>query len=240
MNLKLFQFCCILLMLTSLFTVSAEEAKIRGAIYDHNLDPISKTVLTINSTPVQTRVSQFGGYHFIVPPGSYEIVATLTRNGITREIARDTITISSEGEFVKDLFIFPDFDMRTEFEETRFMRITAWLNEYYGMVIIGLSVLVFLFTGYYKVYARKKRKQMRTLDIEQRKEDESHTESQIEKDIVALLQKEPKGLSQKNIRKKFSCSEAKISLILKKLEEEDVIIRKKSGRSNTIHLVDIS
>ncbi len=234
-------FFCVFLSLISLQGV--ESAKIRGAIYDHELNPISKTVVTINSTPEQRRVSQYGGYHFIVSPGSYEIVATLTRNDITREIAREYIVIPSEGDYVKDLFLYDDFDMRSEFEETFFMRVTMWFNEYYGFIIllfVGLLFIWVAFNVYFRFFqVQKHHTQTEVGDTQDTISEiilEQTSDDIIEKKILSLLADSQKPLRQKDIRKKFPLSEAKISLVLRNMEEKGQIARLKKGRSNVISL----
>ena len=79
-----------LLLVCVILASAISGARIQGAIYDHNLEPIKKAIVTINSTPEQSYLSQYGGYHFVVDPGSYELTVTFTRNQITKEIARDT------------------------------------------------------------------------------------------------------------------------------------------------------
>ena len=73
----------LLFTLCLLLITPAFSAKITGAIYDHELSPITKSIITINTSPEQTKVSQYGGYHFLVEPGSYLITATYSKNEIT-------------------------------------------------------------------------------------------------------------------------------------------------------------
>jgi len=63
----------------------------------------------------------------------------------------------------------------------------------------------------------------------------SESEEDLEK-IIAFLKESGNRSTQKEIRKKFPSSEAKVSLMLTELESKGVIKRIKKGRSNVILL----
>ncbi|MFT4312729.1 MAG: hypothetical protein ACMXYF_05885 [Candidatus Woesearchaeota archaeon] len=247
---KILFFLCVFVLAFSAF-----GAKIEGVIYDHNLDPIQKAVVYINTTPEQMRVSQFGGYHFIVPPGSYEIWAEFTQNNITKEIARETIIIPREGEFVRDLFLFPDFDFQEEFSQT-------WL-ERHGFTLIWSTILVLALISIVSttlVFVQRRRKNstsffvtgpMTHIEDEQtianisfKSDHEPVVETTAQSalpdqammnKIISLLKKQ-QPLTQKQLRKSFTVSEAKMSLVISQMTEKGLVQKVRRGRSNVISL----
>jgi len=241
------------LLISVLCVIPADAARIRGAIYDNYYNPIEKSVVAINTTPQQIRVSNYGGYYFDVNPGVYEITVTLTKNGITREIARDRINISEEGDFQKDLFVYDDFDMVREFDDRLSLRVKRFFSdnlEFFIFILLALSVGALLFLGVYWYRGRLKHKIV-PLVIEQpsevlvvqtpstptvlvTQESPATVDDAIKKKILSLLASKP--LTQKDIRKEFSCSEAKISMVISELESEGLIQKKKQGRQNLISL----
>ncbi|UCE10167.1 MAG: MarR family transcriptional regulator [Candidatus Thorarchaeota archaeon] len=59
-----------------------------------------------------------------------------------------------------------------------------------------------------------------------------------EETILGLIRDKGGSCSQKELYTQLSISESKISLILRNLEERELVRRLRSGRENTVHLVD--
>lgn len=258
----------LLLILLCLLCASPVFAiKITGAIYDHDLSPIKKTIITINTSPEQTKVSQYGGYYFIVEPGTYQITATLSRNQITKEIASETITITENGEFARDLFVYPDLIIQEEFEDTITNRLQNFFAEN-GIVIgtvFGAIIILLLFTVFgtkyikllfkrelkeyiqeQKIKKQEKKEIPISKDVKENKgvkpliipqSIQEKTDKMIESKILKILEiKTDHICTQKEIRREFRLSEAKISLILTQMSEKRLIQKIKQGRRNMIQL----
>jgi uncharacterized membrane protein len=60
--------------------------------------------------------------------------------------------------------------------------------------------------------------------------------SDLAKDVLDFIKKENGRTTQKDIRKHFPSSEAKISLIISELEDNGIVKRIKKGRGNIIVL----
>jgi uncharacterized membrane protein len=277
--------CTILILLILIQTIFA--VKVSGAIYDHSLTPIQKVVISINTTPEQKMVSKYGGYHFIIEPGTYTIKATLTQNGVTKLIAEEKITITTknpDAEIIRDLFMFSDFNMAAEFKQPWYAKPMSFFRSPIPYITIIILILGLLF-----IHQKNKTKQKvkseqqnnnslknttNASDIEsmatnnqvesnlneettQSKKHNSQFEQtnqtavqfkeqpqlvkpltndeKLKKHIIQILS-EKQQTTQKYIRQQFPLSEAKISLILKELESDNIIQREKQGRSNILTL----
>ena len=64
----------------------------------------------------------------------------------------------------------------------------------------------------------------------------SKIEDFLSKDVIKFIKEEGGRVTQKDIRKKFPYSEAKISLIITELEKDNIVERIKKGRGNVIVL----
>ena len=84
-------------------------ATLHGTIYDLNLDPVNNTLVVINTVPSQQYLSKDGTYSFEVAKGNYILQAKA--NNLS---SKDTVTITAEGKFVFDLFLFTSFDEEDE------------------------------------------------------------------------------------------------------------------------------
>lgn len=186
-------------------------ATIHGTVYDISLDPIKNIIVEIDTHPSQRLVSKTGAYSFEVPLGEYTIKAIKTIN--SNPLTEEKITVSQkEGDYIVDLFIFPEFEEKPE--ETN-----------YWMYIIGIIILVVISFIFYKKF-KKRSKPI---------EEEKVQEGTIDK-IIKLLKENDGRMNQKELRKHFSLSEAKMSLLIAQLENEGKIEKIKKGRGNILIL----
>lgn len=202
-------------------------ATIHGTVYDDNLNVVKDVVVEVDSTPNQREVAKDGAYSFTLPQGAYTI--TVKSNGQTAE---EKVTIEKEGDYVLDLFFFPNLD-----EEESLMNETKDINlndEYFQestktrFVIIG--VVIFLVIAGILFYFLKKRKPKIRVGIEDVKE-EDETRKYLE-----FIKEHGGRITQKEIRKNFPISEAKISLIISELEHKGKLEKIRKGRGNVILL----
>jgi len=220
---------CLLLELT-FFT--ADAAIIHGTIYDLSLDKATDAVIEINTEPVQQYVSKSGNYSFTVLPGGYTIIAKQYSGREVISSAEENITVNVEGEFVIDLILFPSFEeeelllAESDFEiETEVIPVGtsyAWVA-----VLIACVIAFFLIL-------RMKGKELKIK--RERLEKEEALEADELKKVVEFIRKEGGRTTQKEVRKNFPQSEAKISLILTELEDKGRIRKIKKGRGNIIIL----
>lgn len=279
-------------LIISLIIPVASAAIVRGVIYDHNYNPLQKIVVTINTTPEQVKISTTGAYYFNVPSGSYSIIATLTKNNITKEIASQEVTVAESDDIVKDLLLYDDFDLEAEFLENWWTKTQDFIQERIEIfVILTLTIVVVICVMYGLSIYRKKilnnasenfnnaqssvastvpdglltemsstESEVSDVNIElihSAEEKPSNPETAVviaspqpiienksnddlmKEKISKLIAQTNGTLTQKDLRKEFSVSEAKISMVLSSMEADGAIKKVKKGRVNYLQLVGV-
>jgi len=210
---------CLFLFLFLLINIT-NAATIHGTIYSSELTKVSNVILEVDSTPKQRVVSSEGEYSFNLPDGTYTITA-ISYYDNEENTAEETITIEGEGDYIFDLFLFPnfedlddlDFDVLKDLEEPKTSN--WWI---YLIIILAVILLIVIFKFKPKVKEE-------TDEIEE-------TDEVLDK-IYNIIKKENR-ISQKELRKKTNLSEAKVSLIISQLVSENKIKKIKKGRSNIL------
>lgn len=221
----------ILLVLASTMVLAAT---IEGTIYDIELDTVKNAVVEINTAPKQAFVSKNGTYSFEVPLGDYIITARHEQG-----MAQEPVTIKDSGRYNIDLILFPDFSEEVELLEESELDIgTAYTEEpdyswYYLIVFIAaLGIFIAVVFSYKKRLESRLKQEITEIKKISEKED---LETDL-KELVAFIKKEGGRTTQKDIRKNFAQSEAKISLMISELEDKGKIKKIKKGRGNIITL----
>lgn len=219
-----------LLILLSL-TAFASAATIHGTVYDLELNKL-KAIIEINTQPQQKMLSVDGVYTFNVPVGNYAI-----KSYAGDLVAEENISIINEGDYILDLFLFPETDELDPLNDTDFNffgeskgKGLAWLLVLAGAFILAvIGILIYLF------WSRRKKE---PVHIESRVEskEELKVEDPLLKQVLEEIRKENGRITQKDLRRKFPMSEAKISLVLTELEHKGQIEKVKKGRGNVILL----
>jgi len=217
------------------FSPLVNAATIQGSVYDIFLEELDKAIVTVDTEPKQMAVSKDGAYSFEIPPGEYTISATYYGEDDTYEL-EENIRINEGGIYTLDLILIPTLgDVLNENDITDFGNFTdenLSLDEEkessnLGIIITIIALLIIiLYLHFAKGHFIK--------DL-----DESELKSETEEDLEKLLKfiKEQGGRStQKEIRKKFPSSEAKISLMITDLESRKLVKKIKKGRGNIIIL----
>ncbi len=210
-----------LLMLPSVLGVT-----IHGTVYDFGLSRLPDSVIEINSTPRQQVVAKDGSYSFSVPPGTYSLKA---RHEKSDSDVVENISAVADGDYVLDLILLPLLggDEELVMEEPDIMG--EFVTEKPAVHWL-LWVVVFIVLGYL-VYKISKKPQKVTEVVREIKEVAVVEELQK---ILEFIEKEGGRTTQKDIRKNFPYSEAKISLMIDDLEAKGLVKKVKKGRGNII------
>lgn len=199
-------------------------ATIYGSIYDTTFSVEKDVLVKINTSPAQKQLSKNGDYEFEVAPGNYKVTAEKFET-----YAEENITIVDDGIYVIDLFLFPVI------EEDPQLRDIYDLDIYQGednKADLNLIVLIVFLLGIAALaaIALNKKVQISLLqkDLDLGKKD-------LEK-VVRLLEKNNGRMTQKEMRKHFAKSEAKISLMIAELESMGKIKKVRKGRGNILIL----
>jgi uncharacterized membrane protein len=239
---KLITFILTILLLTSL----TSAATLKGNIYDSSLEVTTDSLVEINTEPSQKFLAKEGSYSFEVPQGEYTI--TVTKGLFSTS---EQLTVSSEGEFVYDLFLLEDFTEEDDlWKDTDIQLFTEVEDEeekqgyeWWRYLIAGVLILYLLGRlvrmrkkyGRLKVF-RKNFVKEKKKTVEEHKEEIASEPGYLDR-VVEIIKKQDGRISQKQLRKEMlDLSEAKISLILTELEHKGQIEKVKKGRGNVIIL----
>ncbi len=239
-----------------LLAAPALAATLHGSIYDIELNELTDVIVEVDSEPMQRQVAKDGQYSFELNPGQYTLTANYT-DGLSVYGVEETITISEEGDYTYDLFIFPEFDIDDEellgtqdlIELSNDVFVDKKIDWNLFLVLVVIAVLVVLVTAYFVVGHIKKRGEMQELEevdkLEATIKGESPPEQpkklvvepdQFVEDVLEVIRSEGGRTTQKEIRKHIPLSEAKISLIISELEHKKIVHKVKKGRGNIIIL----
>ena len=180
------------------------------------MDKASNVKITIDTTPIQYQISKDSDYSFEVPAGTYILKAEQYQYKEVIAEMQEEITVLEEGTYRLDLILFPVFEDFGE-DETDFIedaiiedKTKIW---FYFLILIPITLILFFLI-------KKKNK----------------PKEQIPEDLQDLYNfiKKQKRTTQKELRKQFPLSEAKVSLMVADLEQRNLIKKLKKGRGNII------
>ena len=243
-------FVLTLLALITPFNVSAST--LHGTVYDWStFEPLENTIVEINSTPVQSMVAVDGYYNFSLPHGSYQITVRHYNNGILEHTLIENVSMETEGSFVLDLLMLPT----TEFEEmfiddidiSEPIVIPEKSSQQSLVLIIAAIVMILIFAVllWKKVFTEKvspvpsKEPQAPAYEEDRRTLSIESIPAALPDDllnIVNIISKNGGRMTQKELRKHLSTSEAKTSLMISDLEDRGIINKIKKGRGNILIL----
>ena len=225
----------ILLILTSSIVFAAN---IEGSIYDIELNELNDVVVEINTVPKQSFVSKDGRYSFDVPIGDYLIIA---RHG--QGIAEESIIVNDAGNYNIDLILFPDLSEDVALLDESDLVVETFeepeKNSYSFYYLIGFIAAIAIIIGIIFHYKRKLETSLKK-ELKEMKDTQKEKKEDVEADLKELLdfiKKESGRTTQKDIRKHFPQSEAKISLMVAELEHKGKIKKIKKGRGNIVTLI---
>lgn len=220
-------------------------AIIHGNVYDLYLDKQNNAVVSINSVPEQTYVVKNGTYSIELQPGEYVLKADYSEMGELKSSAEENITIAEEGDYVIDLILFPNFgeeeDILNEINldvADGVIEKTFWDKLIFGGFIAVLikAIAVFVSLVIIIIFALKINKTLKKeVDGIEEKEERNTEKNEIEK-IMDYIKSQGGRVTQKELRKHFMSSQARMSLILTELEHNGIIEKIKKGRGNVIIL----
>lgn len=206
-------------------------ATIHGSVYDLNLEKMNDVIVNINTEPKQMFVVKNGTYSFNVPEGNYVIQAYYKSDTIQK--AEENISIKTDGTYTLDLILFPSLQEEEDllqgtnlnideqyFQKTNY---TPWIVGGIILVLILISLILIIVLHGGRVN-KKSKENDKTVE-----KDELHH-------LIDFIKKQGGRTTQKDIRKEFPSSEAKISLMITELEQKGKIEKIKKGRGNIIIL----
>jgi len=214
---------------------SVYSATIQGDVYDLELNKLTDVIIEINSEPKQTFVAKNSTYLFDVPIGNYIITARQRSQDL---ITQELVKVKDNGNYNIDLILMPSFEIEQELlnstEESELDEFIEENNDYQYVyqIILALFIICFLIVAGFYVNRKLKLKRRDQKEVNKNNEKEDI----LTKKLIEFIKKQDGRVTQKDIRKQFTYSEAKISLIITELESKGVIKKIKKGRGNIIIL----
>jgi uncharacterized membrane protein len=240
----------VLLLLTLPFTLAAT---LHGRVFDYSFKVANNSVVSINTVPDQTMVAVDGSYSFNVPPGQYIISAYLNDAfNTTIYFVEDNASVVDDGDYVLDLIMFPsgdlsELDLEDDINGSLSSEQTVQVHK--AIIVAVALVIIIIFIWLYCVAYKKcgvwnkirsfvivSKEEAAGKNEEKKPEQDKQVlgeESDDLADLNAFIMKH-KRVTQKEIRKEFPVSEAKISLMLTDLESQGKVKKIKKGRGNII------
>jgi len=217
-------------------------ATIHGTVYDMELNKAENAIVKVNTVPEQTYVAKDGSYSFNIPNGDYKIEAVY-ESEFRKYTSTEEVKVEADGDYVVDIILFPDIS-----EEESLLDEDIEIPELYPTEkksLLWLYVVLMVLAAFVGVYfiLRKRKHKRKEEEPEEEEENETEETTSTEEptedlaDKVLNFIKENDGrTTQKDIRKQFPLSEAKISLVITELEHKGLVKRIKKGRGNVILL----
>ena len=193
-------------------------ATVYGTIYDLELVEQKDTIVTINTLPEQTFVAKNATYAFELDPGEYSITA---RKGTLTDEAQ--VIVQDDKSYVVDLILIPDIDDELELfdQDITFEAQVDDDTKSSATLFIALAAIFVVVTLAIFLWPRKQK----NLAVED-----------LADEVLSFIKSQDGRTTQKEIRKQFPLSEAKISLVLTELEAKGKVQKIKKGKGNIVVL----
>jgi|TARA_Y100000310_G_C20670029_1_gene809732 uncharacterized membrane protein len=251
MTSKLPLICLIFLLLAVPYSLAAT---IHGTVYDMGLNKAENAIVKVNTVPEQTYVAVDGSYSFNIPNGDYSIEAVY-ESEFRKYTSTEEVKVETDGEYVVDIILFPDISEEESLLDEN-IEIPSIYEEERSLIWLYVVVLVVAaFVVYYIVFEKRRRKKKKEQtagkeELGEKKEEklekreepklkQTSTEELVENladKVLNFIKKNDGRTTQKDIRKQFPLSEAKISLVITELEHKGLVKKIKKGRGNVILL----
>jgi uncharacterized membrane protein len=241
------RFLLLSLILTVVYLLPAVgAATLYGTVFNEDLSVAKNVLITIDTHPQQRLLSVNGTYSFEVPRGNYIITAISMRSGRNQSVS-EQVSVVQDGTFALDLLFFPNMDdasdlyndIATDLEQPPPNLVTERASPWPLIAFIAFIVALLVAPVLYL------RRRFRVLETESNNAESDNAEAddaemsgvnQGLQAIIAALREQGGRITQKELRKRFPHSEAKVSLMVAQLVAEGKVKKIKQGRGNILVL----
>ncbi len=205
----------------------ASAASVQGTIYDFSLNKVKNVIVEINSTPMQRMLASDSTYSFDVERGLYTISVKDNNNIVYSE----EVELITDGKFNIDLFIFPDIGEEELLNESYInSEDLTFSNGKLNVLPFIIILIIISFFIYYFIFLKRVKKEQSV------NSENNNLNYDLASRLIEVLRNEDGRMTQKDLRKHFPFSEAKISLVVSELEAKGKVEKIKKGRGNIIIL----
>lgn len=253
-------FICINLILFFIIPVNADTiATVHGEVYNwETFEPVENAIVTVNSTPRQSVVAEYGVYTFNLAPGNYQITAKSYQNGSLVYQVQENIIIKNGGDYALDLLLMPVYN-RDLLNDTESSQITESFENDSNIIdseedktspiIYVIPLVVVLLVAFFFIRLRKYNNRQKEVmnelplssdenyDFDEEPVDTNSLPDDLQK-VFDVVKDNGGRITQKDLRNRLIYSEAKISLMISDLEERGYVEKFKKGRGNIVRIVD--
>lgn len=235
-----------LLVITVLLLLAAAQAHpgscsvLKGTIYSwETLEPLPKSILSINTTPEQKFVLEDGKYMINLSEGYYLLKAFYYENGEILLYSEENISIKEDGVYTVDLILFPplsdiEVGIPTDIDLDLSLNNSTpeedgqnQISSYYFLLILPFFLILIIFWRLKTGSVKDDLPEPVSKPNEKFKEDEKLTDKQLQKDVDKSEVR--KSETFKDLaEKEMPPSPAKIPDDLKEVIE---ILKSKGGRA---------
>ena len=260
--------CLLLIAILVVCAPATSAAVVHGTTYEWStFEALKNTIVGVNSTPPQVLVASSGSYAFDLPEGSYTIRAEYYRGNLLEYCAEEEVTIVGGGDFVLDLLMFPPIEEAYLCEDINFSEDLFDYEELHEdeedstvlLYATGILSVLAIVSALFLWKRGKKGTGNGGKDGKDIKEDygyepvkpepeapeeleQGDAESAIPSDlqeVLSIIREHEGRITQKDLRLRLNCSEAKASLMVTDLEDRGLVKKVKKGRGNVIILTDL-
>ena len=226
-----------------------KAATIHGTLYSwETFEPLPKTIITVNTTPEQQIVTENGNYAINLTDGTYILRAFYYKDGLLNLYAEENITVKGDGDYNIDMVLFPPIS-EINFEEPEEINFQIEAEKGIPYYYFLIPLILLSATGFYFLIEKRRKKIEDAVEkdvavytpAEERVEPVHIESAELPDDlksVLSIIKNEGGRITQKELRRKYGCSEAKMSLIIADLERRDIVEKVKKGRGNIIFLKD--
>ncbi|MGB3908450.1 MAG: winged helix-turn-helix transcriptional regulator [Methanomethylovorans sp.] len=235
-------------------TGAADVATVHGAVYDwETFKLLENTIVEVNSTPPQSQLAKYGLYSFDLPIGIYLLKASYYKNGELVSYREETLNITDNGDYLLDILLLPAYP-KGNLNQSDLPEIPTLIkeedliqNENYKSTIFLIVSGSLLIAGAIVFLILKKKQSSHSAHLETSLyvTDHSGPENAIDDEVslpqdlqqvIDIIKADGGKITQRDLRRKLSYSEAKVSLMVSDLENRGIIEKIKKGRGNIIVL----
>ncbi|VVB70814.1 Uncharacterised protein [uncultured archaeon] len=224
------------ILLFSLLFLSVEAVVLSGTIYDSDNDQVAKNILMkLEGTNSYQYFSTNGTFSINVTPGNYTVLLLDIVNNTLMRQGSESIFI--EDDSVNDFLIFPvesgysqdyvNVSQLFDLPEATVDASSSSTSSSSNYLLLYLVILLLL-SGIIAYFLFLKRKPILSTN---------NLVLSSEEQLIYNLIKKEKIISQKELRKNVSFSEAKVSMVLSSLEEKGLLRRIKKGNANELEVL---
>ncbi len=223
------RFSIFIFLIVCIMPILAQAAVLSGTVYNEFLEVEPNVVILVDG---ERFVSSDGEYSFVLQPGEYEVTyQKLGREGLVIYSQVEHIAITQEKEYIFDAILL------LSLENSQVPVDQSGTNYFESMTSFAIffSVILVLAAGW--LLRTKQLVNGKTdLNLNEQKLPEKVVERSFEDVVIEFIKEAGGRVTQKDIRKRFPASEAKISLMLSELEHDGVVRKLKKGRGNIVLL----